>query len=231
MREDDFRQLQADEGYLADLGADVWLMDDHRWAFLVWTRFALESKLEQFSLVHADYHWDGVNDFQDNDEARVQLLAADLPKIEEMVRNEERIQFDSFIAPAVVRGLITEVHFFCKQTNTECGLGDQLLADTGTREYIYEDAGRLSQAQFAGPLIFDLCLDLFNRSDQWAAGDLWTDDEIRAFLDQVRPIIEQASVVTVSLSFDYSGTEADTRHLAALVVPAIMQWRSERDVG
>ena len=75
-------------------------------------------------------------------------------------------------------------------------------------------------------MIFDLCLDLFNRSDKWAIGDLWTDEDIRDFLEQVRPVIERAALVTVSLSFEHSGTEADTRHLAALVLPPIVQWRS-----
>ena len=176
--------------------------------------------------MHADHHWDGVNDFHENEEARERLLTADLTEIEAMVRNEDRIQYDSFIAPAVIRKLVTEVHFLCKQTSTEPGLGERLLIDTGAREYMHDDTGKLSQMQFDGPVIFDLCLDLFNRSDQWATGDLWTDDDIRDFLDQVRPVIERAALVTVSLSFDYSGTEDDTRHLAALVVPTILQWRS-----
>jgi hypothetical protein len=228
MHEFDFSQLQSDDGYLSDLGSDVWLMDDHRWALLVWTRIGFERDLGRFSLVHVDHHWDGVNDFHENDELRDRLLAADLTEIHAMVRNKERIQFDSFIAPAVLRKLVTEVHFFCKQTDTEPGLGEQLLIDTGAREFMHDDATQLADVQFNEPVIFDLCLDLFNRSDMWAIGDLWTDDEIRAFLQIVRPIIERAALVTVSLSFDYSGTAADTRHLAALVVPLILRWRSAR---
>ncbi|WP_095990551.1 UPF0489 family protein [Cystobacter fuscus] len=112
MHEVDFSQLQPDDEYLSDLGADVWLMGDHRWAFLVWTRFGLERGIERFSLIHADHHWDGINDFYEREEARDRLLAADLTKIEAMVRNKELIQFDSFIAPAVIRKLVTEVHFF-----------------------------------------------------------------------------------------------------------------------
>jgi len=150
MCEEDFSQLQPDDGYLADLGSDVWLMDDHRWAFLVWTRFGFERGIRRFSLVHADHHWDGVNDFHENEEARHQLLTADLTELEAMVRNEERIQCDSFIAPAVIRELVTEVHFFCKQTDTEPGLGERLLADTGAREYMHDDADQLSQAHSTG---------------------------------------------------------------------------------
>ena len=65
---------------------------------------------------------------------------------------------------------MTEVHFFCKQTNTEAGLGERLLADAGAREYVHDYAGELSQVRFEGPVIFDLCLDLFNRSNMWATG-------------------------------------------------------------
>lgn len=229
MREVDFSQLQPDGEYLSDLGADVWLMDDHRWAFLVWTRFGLERGIERFSLIHADQHWDGINDFHEREEARDRLLAADLTEIEAMVRNKELIRFDSFLAPAVIRKLVTEVHFFCKQTHNEPGLDEPLLIDTGARQYMHDDAGQLAQVQFNGPVIFDLCLDLFNRTDKWATGDLWTDDEIGDFLQIVRPVIERAELVTVSLSFDYSGTKADTRHLAGLVVPRIVQWRSTHD--
>ncbi len=228
MSEVDFNLLQPDDEYLCDLGADVWLMDDHRWALSVWTRFGFERGMTGLSLVHADHHWDGVNDFQENVEERDRLIAANPTEIETMVRNEERIQYDSFIAPAVIRRLVTEVHFFCKQTNTEPGLGERLLIDAGAREYLHDDVSELVKAQFTGPVIFDLCLDLFNRSDMWATGDIWSDDEIREFLEQVRPVIERAVVVTVSLSFDYSGTENDTRRLAALVLPLIMQWRSDR---
>lgn len=126
---------------------------------------------------------------------------------------------------------MTEVHFFCKQTNTEPGLGEELLIDTGAREYLHNDVREFADTEFAGPVIFDLCLDLFNRSDMWATGDLWSDDEIREFLERVHPVIERAVVVTVSLSFDYSGTENDTRHLAALVLPFIMRWRSDKLVS
>ncbi|MHA7685915.1 hypothetical protein [Cupriavidus sp. PET2-C1] len=145
-----------------------------------------------------------------------------------MVRNKERIQYDSFIAPAVIRKLVTEVHFFCKQTGTEPGLGERLLTEAGAHEYMHDNAGQLAQVQFDRPLIFDLCLDLFNRSNKWATGDLCSDDDIRDLLQSARSIIERAALVTISLSFNYSGTEADTRRLAGLVIPAIVQWRSAR---
>jgi len=32
----DYQALQRDDGYLVDLGRDVWLMDNHKWALWVW---------------------------------------------------------------------------------------------------------------------------------------------------------------------------------------------------
>jgi hypothetical protein len=53
--------LDEDPDFYADLGSGVWLMDDHRWAFYIWQRFHATSGAGLFSLIHADYHWDGVN--------------------------------------------------------------------------------------------------------------------------------------------------------------------------
>ena len=46
------------------------------------------------------------------------------------------------------------------------------------------------------------------------------------FLDTVKHHIQGAELVTVSLSFSCSGTADDTRHLAELVVPRIVEWRT-----
>ena len=74
-------------------------------------------------------------------------------------------------------------------------------------------------------MIFDLCLDLFNRSDDWAEGDLWSDAEIDGFLGEVARLITAAELVTVSMSFNYSGTAENTRHLTKFVIPRILALR------
>ena len=77
-----------------------------------------------------------------------------------------------------------------------------------------------------GPLIFDLCLYLFNHADDLEfEGVLWTDADVLEFLEATSSHILTAAVVTISLSFGYSGTEEDTRHLAQLVVPRILELR------
>lgn len=75
-------------------------------------------------------------------------------------------------------------------------------------------------------MIFDLCLDLFNHADgKEFEGDLWTDAGVLEFLDAVSSHIIAAAVVTISLSFRYSGEEEDTRHLAQLIVHRILELR------
>lgn len=77
----------------------------------------------------------------------------------------------------------------------------------------------------SSPILFDICLDLFNKSDQWEEGDLWEDHEIVEFLEKTSPYIEGADIVTVSFSFGYSGTTDDTKQLAALVLPKMFGYR------
>ncbi|VVE87088.1 UPF0489 family protein [Pandoraea bronchicola] len=220
-------RLQADDQMLEPLGADIWLMDDHRWAFYVWQRFSIEEQIRAFSLVHADYHWDATNDFFEDEQARRRLENADLPQLYEMVLKREGIAYDSFIAPALIRGFINDVHFFCKQNDSDRGLDDELLASANVRQCIHETTESLLSADLPKPVIFDLCLDLFNDEETtlFGEGDLWPDAKVEGWLTEMRTLIERAALVTVSLSFDYSGAADDTRHLAALVLPRILQWR------
>jgi len=218
--------LVEDDEFLVEAGSNIWLMDSHRWAFYVWEKFRLVSKAPQFSLVHADYHWDGGNDFHSSVEKERDLLAANLDQIFELVREGNWIRFDSFIAPAVIRGFIGEVHFFCTQNDGwDVGVDEELLARTGIRQVLHENIQSLSKQRFSFPVIFDLCLDLFNNSTNWYAGDIWPESRILEFLKAMEQCIREAHLVTISLSFGYSGTETDTRRLAKLVLPILQEWR------
>jgi hypothetical protein len=148
-----------------------------------------------------------------------------------MTLDNELIRYDSFIAPAIICGLISDVHFLCKQTDSDEGLNPELLASANVQQHIHDSPADLLRTPLPEPIIFDLCLDLFNHEEntkKLGEGDLWPDAEIVAWLDSMRPVIERAALVTVSLSFDYSGTEEDTRHLAVLVLPRLQEWRSTR---
>jgi len=223
MCELDFDTLNEDDLFLANLGRGVWLMDDHRWALKVWET---ERKNNHYTLIHADYHWDSCYDFHDQPDEEQQLMRASAHQISELVAQGELIRYDSFIAPAVKRGTVHTVHFYCLQH----GIGDDaldgdFLTSCGARQILHQTPEQLACAEIAGPLIFDLCLDLFNRSNRWAGGNLWPDVEIDAFLEVVGPLVAASEMVTVSMSFNYSGTPQDTRHLTKRVVPQLLARR------
>ncbi len=83
-------------------------MDNHKWALLAWERERVPGR--RYVLVHADFHWDGVDDFASDGAPTKELLAADVDELESMIAGDKYIRFDSFIAPAVRRGLLSEVH-------------------------------------------------------------------------------------------------------------------------
>lgn len=223
----DYQTLQRDDGYLVDLGRDVWLMDNHKWALWVWEQKAQTSGVARFTLAHADYHWDGGYDAYYEDDKSREIAAADLEQLRAIIDEGEWIRYDSFIAPAVLRGRFDCLHFFCKQTDEyDVAIGQELLDRAGATQVLHQSTESLTAITPRHPLIFDLCLDLFNRESTMEYGsDLWSDAEINDFLSAVRPLIQSACLVTVSLSFGCSGSEPDTRHLAQLVVPQIVAWR------
>ncbi len=179
--------LQKNDNFLIDLGENIWLMDDHRWALLVWE---MKRKHNRYTLVHADQHWDACYDFHENKEEEGKLLVADTARIHEYLIEDNFIRFDSFIAPAVRRGLFDVVHFFCTEDNeNDIGLYDVFLKECGASQVIHPSVDSLAAVKFKNPVIFDLCLDLFNRSDMMMKGDLWSDSEIQNFLNSIKHII------------------------------------------
>ena len=227
MTDAEFDALEPDDDFYRDVGQDVWLMDNHKWALLIWDRFYAMHDRQKLVLFHADYHWDGVSDFHGNPAEEERIRSASEALLRQLITDEDGVQYDSFIAPAVLRGVLSHVHFYCKQDDgSDVGIDPELLQRMGTQQVIYESADALAAANVGEPLIFDLCLDLFNKSDHWYESDLWSDEEISDFLGTVKPLIERAVVVTVSLSFGYSGDEDDTRRLAKFVIPKILEWRA-----
>lgn len=220
----DCSALVQDDDYLAQLAPGVWLMDNHKWALVAWERERVLGR--RYVLIHADFHWDGVDDFASDDAPKAELLAADVDQLAAMTSDEKYIRFDSFIASAVRRGLLSEVHFYCKEDDgNDVGLDSDLCSVSGVQQTVHAETASLAALQPTAPLIYDLCLDLFNHADDLFEGDIWPDADVLAFLDETRAHIAAAAVVTISLSFGYSGTEEDTRHLSQLVVPRILELR------
>jgi len=222
-----FNELVEDDLFYKELGSDIWVMDSHRWAYYIWEKFRASQKIEEkFSVVHIDYHWDGGNDFHDSPVQEIELVEGDLEAIYELVRKGNWIRFDSFISPAIIRGFVDEVHFYCEQSDGyDIGIGDELLQRKATSQFIHKDIQSVSSYDFKSPVIFDFCIDIFNRSNMYYQSDIWSDDEISEFLQCCQEMVTKASLVTVSFSFGYAGTEEDTRRLAEKVVKTFQEWR------
>lgn len=223
----DVKSLKRDDSFFVHLGESVWLMDNHKWALYVWEFFRQKAGGGRYTLVHADYHWDSGYDFNGDAKKEQELISADLERLHNFIEEEEWIRYDSFIAPAVARGMFDAVHFYCLQDDgSDVAIDENLREFTKTSQTIHLTPESLASLKTSSPLIFDLCLDLFNRSDLFQEGDLWSDEEVERFLETLRPLIKIASLVTISLSFDCSGTAEDTRHLASLVLPKIQDFRT-----
>lgn len=222
---DNFSSLAPDENFRANLGEGVWLMDNHKWALLAWEQARAAG--QRYALLHADYHWDGIDVLGEVPERLTAFEAAGLPELDALTEEDVLVRFDSFIAAAVRRGFVSEVHFYCTEDEgNDEGLYQPICDRYGTVQFIHRDLESFAAVAPTDPVIFDLCLDLFNRSNDEEYGeDLWNDEEVIGFVDVVAHHIRAAKVVTVSLSFGYSGTPDGTRHLAALVVPRVLALR------
>lgn len=220
-----FDSLVPDDDYLENLGSGVWLMDDHRWALIAWEQCRAAG--QRYALMHADYHWDGVDDLAESPAHVPTFLAAQLPELIALTKANKLVRFDSFIAAAVRRGFVAEVHFFCTEDEaTDEGLDQKLCDENKTLQFVHPDASSFAGAAPSSPVIFDLCLDLFNNeSDGYEEGDLWPDEDVLGFIEAVAHHIKAAALVTVSMSFGYSGSEDDTRHLTQLAIPRILALR------
>ncbi|OPY76032.1 MAG: hypothetical protein A4E65_03306 [Syntrophorhabdus sp. PtaU1.Bin153] len=218
MKFPDIDSFKMNDTYLEEIFPSVWLMDDHRWAYYIWEKVFLKNENEgSFALVHLACRWDGVNDFYGDPTAVRNLVEInDIDRIYSLVQRNRYVRKDSFIAPAIIRGLVDEVHFYCRQTGTGPGLYPPFLKEHKARQFIYGQIEPLLSHQISKPIIFDIDLDLFNKSDMWDEGGPWTDQEIVEFLSMCSNLIRSSSVVTAAMSFGCSGTKQDTRHSTRL---------------
>jgi len=218
MKFPDIDRFKMNDQYFEEIISGIWLMDDHRWAYYIWEKVLWDIRnTGPFALIHLDCHWDGVNDFHGDPLAVKKLLETqDIDDIYSLVEKKMGVQKDSFIAPAIIRGLVDEVHFFCKQTCIGPGLYPPFLKEHNARQFIHDNMKSLISFQISKPIIFDIGFGLFNKADMWDEGDIWSDHEIVEFLRMCSDIIQSSSVVTAAMSFGYSGTADDTRHLTKL---------------
>ena len=199
-------------------------MDNHKWALYVWEKNRLRRGI--YTLVHVDYHWDANYDFWGKPDREKELKEASIETIESLIRGEDLIQYDSFIGPAIARGLINDIHFLCFQKDEDEGFTDDVLKAFDATQTIHATVSSLKSIETNQPILFDLCLDVFNRSDYDYQSNLWADAEIEALLLECKPLVKKAQVVTISMSYGCSGTEEDTKRLTEKVVPLFLEWRN-----
>ena len=217
---------KEDDRFCAVIGPGVWLMDDHRWAFYVWARHALEHPERlPLCLVHIDAHADAVDGFLPDPDSWAALQGeTDLARIYERVAQDTDITLASFIAPAVRRGWITAVHFFGCADDDDF-LDASLLAMAGASQQWHETIMDLVRAVEGRRLLLDVDLDVFNDAEVRGQSRLWPQADILACVDAWTPLIGGADVVTIARSFGFSGTAADTVRLTELVVPRVLDQR------
>jgi hypothetical protein len=222
MQHEQLEQLTWD--HVEELHPDFWVFDDHRWAFYAWeTARVRRPTTDRYSIVHIDHHYDGCSDIRD---VTGLTSLSGLCKVRELVESNTIIRKDSFIAPAVLRGYVSVVHFLCQQNDNAPGLHyGSVLKPGNCAQFLHESMSSLMKANIPDPLLFDFCLDFFNRSELWGEGDLWSEAEIGECLSLLEPLVRRADVVTCSLSFGYSGSEEDTRRLAKFCIPRLLAMR------
>ena len=224
MRYPDIDGFHTNDRYVQEIHPNVWLMDDHKWAYYVWEGFLLQDPgRKPLSLVHMDYHWDGVNDFSSIIDQENLRRINNLKEIRQLVSNGINVRKDSFLAPAIIREIIKEVHFYCFQTDTEVGIDEELLKKCKSKQSIHRDLSSLTK-RVPKKNLYDLDLDLFNKSDYCDKRDLWTDEEVLSFLCGCSHLIKNSPLITIAMSFSYSGSDEDTKHLTRLVVPKLMEY-------
>lgn len=197
-------------------------MDDHKWALYVWR---INRNILPDILFHADYHWDGDDDFPGDDSTLLKLIS-DHNRLRKIISRDQVIRKVSFISPAVRAEWFREIHFFCYQRNIEKGLNTENLIRKPVRQFIHISQQSVLEQLSEKDVAFDLDVDLFNHSTILGKGDLWPDHEVLAFLDFFSELIIKSSLITIALSYVYSGALEETRHLAQLILPKILSLRN-----
>jgi len=218
--------FENNDEYYESLGNGIWLMDNHKWSFVIWNKECTPNV--NYLLVHVDYHWDAGYDIWDSPDNEEMFLLSNENEIIDIVREENLIRFDSFICPAIAKGFIDEVHFFCLQGDED---GDEAIYEDFIEKYecdqvIHNSITSLSNIKTEKPILFDFCIDIFNRSNQYYGSDIWPDSEINELLEGCKSLVVSADIVTISMSYGYSGSNEDTKRLTENVLRQFNEWRN-----
>jgi hypothetical protein len=190
---------------------NIWLMDNHRWAYYIWESFSFKNPNQLPStLLHIDYHWDDINDFIDESSIG-ELKRGDINYIYGLVeQNKSPITCESFIAPAVIRGLFNEIYFCCLQEN------DSIFDERFRRKYPikiakYKNIKSLVKSLRSNEFYLDIDMDIFFNLEGMIHSELWPDKYIATLLDNIQLLLQSASLTTIAMSHDYINDTDKTR--------------------
>ena len=221
-----YGKIEEDPEYFEEVYPQVWLMDDHKWSYYIWESHYQQNQNIPSTLVHIDYHWDAINDIV-NEEAMSLICNSDLSQLKDEIKKDVYLRKDSFIAPAIIKEYIKNVYFFCKQTDTEIGLDKTLLQRYKVDEYRMDNIQKISSCLKDKRILLDIDVDIFNKTTDWATGELWEEKEIYSFLSECDGLIKNADVITVAMSHGYSGSPADTKYLTEVTVAKVLKIKEQ----
>ena len=233
--EDIQKRLNKRDSYYEELSHSIWLMNDHRWALLAWEKCC---KPRPAIIAHLDWHWDGVNEFSSQEACERLLTITGPEELERLIAEDCLVTRDSFIAPAIIRGISDEVHFFCLQNDTQPGLTSQLPQQYETIERRHSSIESLIESvkNSPKPLIMDLDLDLFNRATPFYSAGCEMNTRVIAFIEKCSFLFQRAEVVTIAKSpgawwiNNQNQNDWDTElseQLARIIVPRLVSIRSK----
>lgn len=213
--------FEKNDEYFDEIYPNIWIMDNHKWALYCWEQYRVKNQIPS-TLVHIDYHWDAVNDYYENED---ELKNIDLDTMKNIISEEQYIRKDSFIAPAIIRKFINRVDFYCFQNNTEVGLDSSLLTKYQVKQNIYSQIDDLVKSTGTCEIILDIDLDIFNTIGS-KFGKLWSKDKIINYINKLSPLIKKAKIITIAMSYGYTGSNEEIEYLTKLVIPLIIETRT-----
>ena len=205
------------EEYFEEIYSNIWIMHNHKWAFYCWEQYRESNDIPSI-LVHLDYHWDACNDYSENEST---IRDMNLKDIKDVLIEDTNIRKDSFIAPAIIRGYINRIDFHCYQKDNAIGFDADFLSRYNAIENVCENIEDLVQNIGDKEIILDIDLDIFNTLGS-RMGKLWSKEDIESYIHKITPLIKQAKIITIAMSYGFSGSDEDVENLTKLVVPMII---------
>ncbi len=214
--------------FYEEIEQDFWLMDDHRWALWAWEQ-GRRRYPDRFPacLVHIDAHSDAGNFWLSREELE-RLRGLSEQEVRTILdgpglKHLSSVCCDSFIAPGCARNLIKHVDFLCHES--ERGFDVEDLGLLGVTQSMLRDASELPRIEGGSRMLFDLDIDTFNDIETPCDTNYWDKDQMEALLDKCEPLVRNAVVVTVAISFNCSGEIDDARELTKHVVGRLLNFR------